>query len=129
MARTLCIFLMVWTVCRGENASKCSAAPGNRFDCSPEKVLNKEECEARGCCYIPVDDSLGAGPPACFFPPDYPNYKMTDFTETKCGYTGTLVRTKHTFMPNDVMKLRMDVLFETQHRLRIIVSTANAFAY
>lgn len=129
MAWTLCIFLMIWTVCRGENASKCSAAPSNRFDCAPEKVLNKEECEARGCCYIPVDSSLGAGPPACFFPADYPNYKMTDFTETKRGYIGTLVRTKHTFMPNDVMKLHMDILFETQHRLRIIIKDATQKRY
>ncbi|XP_018419368.1 PREDICTED: lysosomal alpha-glucosidase-like [Nanorana parkeri] len=123
MAWTFCIFLMIWTVCRGENASKCSAAPNNRFDCAPEKILNEEECEARGCCYI-SDDSLGTGQPACFFPPDYPNYKMTDFTETNYGYTAILSRMKHTFMPNDLMKLRMDVFFETQYRLRIIIKDA-----
>ncbi|KAM5135362.1 lysosomal alpha-glucosidase-like isoform 1-T2 [Mantella aurantiaca] len=130
MTRTLCGFLLVLaSVCRGENASRCSAAPSNRYDCAPERAVRKEECEERGCCYVSEEENLRSGQPACFFPPDYPNYKMADFTQTKYGYSATLRRAKHTFMPNDVMTLRMEVYMETPYRLRITIKDARRRRY
>ncbi|XP_042307662.1 lysosomal alpha-glucosidase [Sceloporus undulatus] len=97
---------------------QCDIPPNSRFDCAPEKMLSQEECEARGCCYIPVS-SKGSDlwQPWCFFPPSYPSYKMVNLTTTKTGYTAHLTRDKPTFMPDDIMNLELDVLFETQSRL------------
>ncbi|KAM9296846.1 lysosomal alpha-glucosidase-like [Gastrophryne carolinensis] len=127
----LIMLIMTCAISHGKkpDASKCSAAPNNRFDCAPEKALNQNECEARGCCYIPVEGTAGTGQPACFFPSDYPNYKMVDLTNTETGYSATLIRSQPTFMPGEAMKLRMDVFFETEHRLHITIKDATQDRY
>uniref|UniRef100_A0A8B9EHP6 Lysosomal alpha-glucosidase n=1 Tax=Anser cygnoides TaxID=8845 RepID=A0A8B9EHP6_ANSCY len=43
--------------------------PSHRFDCGAERLLAREGCEARGCCYAPAASGAGGGPPRCFFPP------------------------------------------------------------
>ncbi|XP_068117960.1 lysosomal alpha-glucosidase-like isoform X2 [Hyperolius riggenbachi] len=131
VAWEICMLLVICALCNGKSPdpSKCSAVPSNRFDCAPEKALKKDECEARGCCFIPADVKQVPGPPSCFFPSDYPNYKMTDFTETKTGHSATLIRSTPTFMPNDIMKLQMDVRYETEHRLRITIKDATKKRY
>lgn len=106
----------------GNELDTCAVAPASRFDCAPEKGLTKEQCEGRGCCYSPAEKSLGIGQPWCFFPSTYPNYKLTSKTETEHGITATLVRSKETFMPNDIMTLELVVLFETDDRLHFTVS-------
>ncbi|KAM7146422.1 lysosomal alpha-glucosidase isoform 2-T2 [Macrochelys suwanniensis] len=96
----------------------CDISPDSRFDCAPEKLLSRAECEARGCCYVPVP-SMGSAiwQPWCFFPPSYPSYKVENLSATETGYTASLTRTVPTFFPEDVMVLRLDVLFETEGRL------------
>ncbi|XP_028570719.2 lysosomal alpha-glucosidase isoform X1 [Podarcis muralis] len=97
---------------------QCNVPPDSRFDCAPEKLLSQEECQARGCCYVPV---LPKGPailqPWCFFPPSYPSYKLANLTTTESGYTAHLTRGVPTFMPDDIMTLQLDVIFETEGRL------------
>ena len=48
-----------------------------RIDCYPETVPQvQEHCEARGCCYDPhvhLNDDV----PWCFYPSDYPTYKVS----------------------------------------------------
>ncbi|KAJ7315883.1 hypothetical protein JRQ81_002045 [Phrynocephalus forsythii] len=96
----------------------CDLPPGSRFDCAPEKLLSQEECQARGCCYIPASSKSPAlGQPWCFFPPSYPSYKMVNLTATETGYTARLARETPTFMPEDVMNLQLDVIFETDCRV------------
>lgn len=106
----------------GNELDTCAVAPASRFDCAPEKGLTKEQCEGRGCCYSPAEKSLGIGQPWCFFPSTYPNYKLTSKTETEHGITATLVRSKETFMPNDIMTLELVVLFETDDRLHFTIN-------
>uniref|UniRef100_A0A8D0GY36 Lysosomal alpha-glucosidase n=1 Tax=Sphenodon punctatus TaxID=8508 RepID=A0A8D0GY36_SPHPU len=96
----------------------CDISPDSRFDCALEKLLSQGECEARGCCYVPVaSEAAGIWQPWCFFPPSYPSYRMENQTATETGYTARLVRDKATFFPDDIMTLQLDVLLETEGRL------------
>lgn len=104
--------------------TRCDLPPNSRFDCAPDKAITQEQCEARGCCYVPAGPGpLGAqmGQPWCFFPPSYPSYRLENLTTTETGYTATLTRATPTFFPKDVMTLRLDVLLETESRLHFTV--------
>ncbi|XP_053562416.1 lysosomal alpha-glucosidase [Bombina bombina] len=119
------VLLMLYTVCSAtslyNDPVQCNVAPDSRFDCAPEKVLTKEQCEARGCCYCPTENSPGIGQPWCFFPPSYPSYKMSNLSQTDTGLRATLTRTVNTFMPKDIMTLQLDVHFETEGRLHVTI--------
>lgn len=93
----------------------CDIPPDRRFDCAPEKLTSQEECQARGCCYVPVSclDSAN-GKPWCFFPLSYPSYRMKNLTATETGYTAQLTRDTPTFFPDNIMNLQLDVMFETE---------------
>ncbi|XP_063312339.1 lysosomal alpha-glucosidase isoform X3 [Pelobates fuscus] len=103
------------------SASQCNVAPDSRFDCAPEKVVSKEQCEARGCLYSPTNDLPGIGQPWCFYPPTYPSYKMSNLTHTETGYSAILTRSVATFMPHDIMTLELNVMFETASRLHFTI--------
>ncbi|MEE6511862.1 hypothetical protein FKM82_018699, partial [Ascaphus truei] len=105
----------------GHGPPQCDVAPDSRFDCAPEKMLSKEQCEARGCCYCPAADGPGLGLPWCFFPPTYPSYKMVNLTHTESGYCATLTRSVASFMPRDVMTLQLEVRCETEGRLHFTI--------
>lgn len=104
--------------------TKCDVPPNSRFDCAPDKGISQEECEARGCCYVPAGQVLKAplmGQPWCFFPPSYPSYRLENLNSTETGYTATLTRSSPTFFPKDVLSLQLDVLMETESRLHFMV--------
>uniref|UniRef100_A0A3Q3J250 P-type domain-containing protein n=1 Tax=Monopterus albus TaxID=43700 RepID=A0A3Q3J250_MONAL len=46
--------------------TKCTMAPESRFDCARDRLLSQRECEERGCCYVPLPNTVG--PPWCFYP-------------------------------------------------------------
>ncbi|KAM3846334.1 lysosomal alpha-glucosidase isoform 3-T3 [Vipera latastei] len=99
-------------------SKQCNIPPDSRFDCAPEKLLSQDECQARGCCYIPVSSKGSAGwQPWCFFPTNYSSYKMTNLTATKTGYTANLIRSAPSFMPDDILNVQLNVVFETKGRL------------
>ncbi|XP_015672926.1 lysosomal alpha-glucosidase [Protobothrops mucrosquamatus] len=99
-------------------SKQCNIPPDSRFDCAPEKLLSQDECQARGCCYVPVSSKGSAGwQPWCFFPTNYSSYKMTNLTATKTGYTAHLIRSAPSFMPDDILNVQLDVVFETKGRL------------
>ncbi|KAM5149367.1 lysosomal alpha-glucosidase isoform 1-T3 [Callospermophilus lateralis] len=104
--------------------TQCDIPPNSRFDCAPDKALTQQECEARGCCYVPASrDPEGPlmGQPWCFFPPSYPSYRMKSLSPSETGYTATLTRTSPTFFPRDILTLRLDVLMETESRLHFTI--------
>ncbi|XP_033702620.1 lysosomal alpha-glucosidase isoform X4 [Tursiops truncatus] len=103
--------------------TQCDLPPDSRFDCAPDKAITQEQCEARGCCYMPARWPPGTqmGQPWCFFPPNYPSYRLENLTTTKTGYTATLIRATPTFFPKDIMTLRLDVLVETESRLHFTI--------
>ncbi|MBZ3891739.1 Lysosomal alpha-glucosidase [Sciurus carolinensis] len=104
--------------------SQCAIRPDSRFDCAPDKALTQQECEARGCCYVPASRGPRAtlmGQPWCFFPVGYPSYRMENLSTSEAGYTATLTRATPTFFPRDVLTLRLDVLMETDSRLHFTI--------
>lgn len=107
----------------GAAPTQCDVPPNSRFDCAPDKAITQGECEARGCCYAPVGRPRGSrmGPPWCFFPPSYPSYRLGNLTATDTGYTARLTRAAPTFLPKDILTLRLDVLLETESRLHFTV--------
>lgn len=109
-------------------SKQCNIPPDSRFDCAPEKLLSQDECQARGCCYIPVSSKGSAGwQPWCFFPTNYSSYKMTNLTATKTGYTANLIRSAPSFMPDDILNVQLNVVFETKGRLHFTVSRDYCF--
>lgn len=106
--------------------TQCDVPPNSRFDCAPDKGISQEQCEARGCCYVPTGQVLKGplmGQPWCFFPPSYPSYRLENLSSTELGYTATLTRTSPTFFPKSVLTLQLDVLMETDSRLHFMVGT------
>ena len=117
--------------CRGSPRAaptQCDLPPNSRFDCAPDKGITQQQCEARGCCYVPAKWPPDAqmGQPWCFFPPSYPSYRLENLTTTETGYTATLTRAVPTFFPKDIMTLRLDVLMETESRLHFTVGRMGA---
>uniref|UniRef100_A0A2K6NW22 Lysosomal alpha-glucosidase n=1 Tax=Rhinopithecus roxellana TaxID=61622 RepID=A0A2K6NW22_RHIRO len=104
--------------------TQCDVPPNSRFDCAPDKAITQEQCEARGCCYIPAKQGLRRaqmGQSWCFFPPSYPSYKLENLSASEMGYTATLTRTTPTFFPKDILTLRLDVMMETENRLHFTI--------
>ncbi|XP_041960066.1 lysosomal alpha-glucosidase [Alosa sapidissima] len=103
----------------------CSSTAAEwRFDCYPERdvVVTQAMCESRNCCFIPVataSGNPGNGVPWCFYPPDYPSYSLVALNDTETGQEGTLVRTRKSYYGNDVQTLRIELLHETDQRLRV----------
>jgi hypothetical protein len=96
-----------------------------RFDCYPEDSPTQEKCEARKCCWkAPFQQSnlnnLGdPDVPNCYYPSDFPNYEVTSNDPTDFGQRIHIVKSQTTYMPNDILKLTVDLIYETQQRLRI----------
>ncbi|XP_053423823.1 lysosomal alpha-glucosidase isoform X2 [Nycticebus coucang] len=103
---------------------QCDVPPDSRFDCAPDKAITQEECDARDCCYIPTRQNprgTQMGQPWCFFPSNYPSYKLENLSSSEMGYTATLTRSSPTFFPKDVLTLRLDVRMETESRLHFTI--------
>ncbi|XP_056405889.1 lysosomal alpha-glucosidase-like isoform X1 [Hyla sarda] len=114
---------------RYRGPSACNIDPASRFDCAPEKALAADECEARGCCYVQPTDTSDPEQPSCFFPVNYPSYKAVNLTRKANGYSTNLVRSAKTFMPNDLMVLQLEVMFETDVRLRFTIKDPSRNRY
>ncbi|KAJ8319311.1 hypothetical protein KUTeg_004402 [Tegillarca granosa] len=103
-----------------------------RFDCYPENDASQQKCEARGCCWRiaksrqkPLkstnlnDTQAPLDVPYCYYPKDFPGYKVDSIKNTRLGFTASLSRNTKVYYPNDIMNLMMDVRYETKSRLRI----------
>ncbi|KPP70988.1 lysosomal alpha-glucosidase-like [Scleropages formosus] len=105
----------------------CSGVPENwRFDCYPEKVVvTRELCEARNCCFIQVSSGkkpIKDGVPWCFYPPNFPTYWVDALNDTDLGFTAQLKKSEKTYYPKDVETIQLDVLYETDSRLRVKIT-------
>uniref|UniRef100_M0R544 Lysosomal alpha-glucosidase n=1 Tax=Rattus norvegicus TaxID=10116 RepID=M0R544_RAT len=112
--------------------TQCDVTPNSRFDCAPDKGITQEQCEARGCCWVPAGQVLNGpvmGQPWCFFPPSYPSYRLENLSSTESGYTATLTRTSPTFFPKDVLTLQLEVLMETDSRLHFMIKDPTSKRY
>jgi hypothetical protein len=112
-----------------------------RFDCHPEPFLSPEKCLARKCCYKPAfslmnqssnnrsTNSLELNVPWCYYPRDFPTYQVKTNESTAFGQRLTIIKQQPTYMPNEILSLTVDLLYETtqRFRLRIYDSTNKRF--
>lgn len=90
----------------------CSIAVERRFDCGRDRALTQDECEERGCCYVPFPNSAYGGPPWCFYPVSYPGYRMGELIPTPRGQEATLTRCTPSYLRRDVPTLKLEVMAE-----------------
>jgi hypothetical protein len=97
-----------------------------RFDCYPENNASEAECLARQCCWRAPVESLNlptmspdVDVPYCYYPKDFPNYAIKTNEPTAFGQRITIVKTQATYMPNEILSLTVDLIFETTQRIRI----------
>jgi hypothetical protein len=101
-----------------------------RFNCYPENNPTQDKCEARKCCWRPPshqsnlpgnhpDVTGDEGVPYCYYPKDFPSYEVTSNETTDFGQRIKIVRSQGTYMPHDILDLIVDLIYETEQRLRI----------
>lgn len=96
-----------------------------RFDCHPEDGATQERCEARKCCWKSPIQHLKSqnlndiSVPLCYYPSDFPNYEVTSNDQTDFGQRIQIVKSQTIYIPNEILKLTVDLIFETQQRFRI----------
>ena len=96
-----------------------------RFDCFSDDGPTQERCEARKCCWrSPVESMNSTGlrdinVPYCFYPKDFPTYRVTSDDQTDFGQRVRIVKSQTTYMPHDILDLTVDLIYETQQRFRI----------
>jgi lysosomal alpha-glucosidase len=123
------------------NAQQCdSTSHVARFDCHPEELPTKEKCLARKCCWRVLvqgrskasnesSDSDFTEVPFCYYPKDFPTYQVVDNHTTDFGVRLRLLKTQATYMPDDILDLTVDVIYEIQQRLRIRIYDSGAKRY
>jgi len=106
-----------------------------RFDCYPENNSTQEKCEARKCCWrTPLQQSnltgfRDLGVPSCYYPSDFPTYEVTSNETTDFGQRLHIVKSQTTYMANDILRLTVDLIYETEQRFRIQIYDSNFARY
>lgn len=110
--------------CSNEHFSQLS----DRFDCFPRGIASEQACMARGCCWKPVQaNSLE---PWCFYPNNYKSYQIETVQLMGDGQTSLVYRNIHkSTYPDDVEYVRVDVVYETEKRLRVKIYDAKNKRY
>lgn len=121
--------LICWTVlvCLFSiNAQECSQPlKEGRFNCYPEDNPNQDKCRARGCCwnaaYQPsnLSNYQALDVPPCYYPSNFTSYKIMSNEPTDIGQEIQLYKPRGTYLPNDIFNLTVEIIYETQQRLRI----------
>jgi len=104
--------------------SSCSVDQSAKTDCGYSGVT-QTSCEARGCCWSPVDDYTT---PWCFYgTPTASGYSLSGMTETSTGYAGVLniIGEGTQAYGADIKKLNLEVVFETSDIARIKITDAS----
>ena len=127
LATSFTILFVVFNTCAQQCDQRSNVA---RFDCYPEKDLTKEKCLARNCCWqLPIQPTNRTeksstsldfvSTPFCYYPSDFPNYKIKSKETTDFGQRIRIVKTQTTYMPDDILDLTVDLFYETEQRFRI----------
>lgn len=126
MNRLLVISILVLCLTTYTYTQQCNQ-PSNvaRFDCHPDDGATQERCEARKCCWkSPIQHSKSQNVnditvPSCYYPTDFPNYEVTSNIPTDFGQRIEIVKSQTIYIPNEILKLTVDLIYETQQRFRI----------
>ena len=63
--------------------------------------------------------------PWCHYPSDFPTYRVVNGEYIPNGYIGSLEKSQSTFRPNEILKLHINVTFDTRQRLRVKITDPN----
>ncbi|CAF2141540.1 unnamed protein product [Rotaria magnacalcarata] len=138
VVKCIVMLFFVYYVCAQQCDHTVEAA---RFDCHPEPFVSQHKCLTRKCCWKPVSslitpanknrstNSFGENVPWCYYPRDFPMYQIKTNESTAFGQRLTIVKQQSTYMPNEILHLTVDLLYETSQRfrLRIYDSTNKRF--
>lgn len=102
--------------------------PNNlRMDCSKGESVNQASCEAKTCCWDPIQPNP-QNLPWCFYEnPPIEGYALSNLKPTSYGLSGVLnviTNSTTTAFGPDIAVLSLDVYFETQQRVRIRITDA-----
>jgi len=125
MTLPLLLLALLASVAAGAHAQSCAVDGPSRTDCGYVGVT-QPECEAKGCCWSPIEDGSG-NYPWCFYKDarSCGGYIVTSEQTTPLGVDLELS------MPTgqgcqlygeDVQSLLVRVEFETEHRLHVKIS-------
>ncbi|CAF1109689.1 unnamed protein product [Adineta steineri] len=132
------ILFIVWSASAQHCDQPLKAA---RFDCHPEPSVTSEKCLARKCCWQPQmrpmiqlfkntsSNSANINVHSCYYPQDFPTYQVKTNEPTAFGQRLTIIKQQSTYMPNEILSLTVDLIYETaqRFRLRIYDSTKKRF--
>lgn len=137
MREILFIFLALLGISAIVGSQTCTKKTDvERFDCFPEDGSNEKDCLSRGCCWNPriqhrLPDSKrykhtsGDDMPYCFFPDDFPNYRVVSTQRVQNGHIYSIQKSNSTFRPNEILKLEARVTFDNNQRLRVQIVDPN----
>lgn len=106
------------------SAQQCDILSNNeRFDCYPNDQADEQKCQTRGCCWRkPVDTLEDINVPYCYYPKDFPTYVLISNRSMDFGQRIMINKSHDGFMPNDARVLIVDLIYESNQRLRIRIS-------
>lgn len=126
VVRILVLCLISYSYCQQCDQSSDVA----RFDCYPESGASQDKCISRNCCWrqplsqktSTVENLNNIGDvnvPYCYYPKDFPSYLLQTTEQTDFGQRIQINKSDTTYMPNDIRNLVVDLIYETEQRLRI----------
>ena len=119
MIHWIVLLFFIWST----SAQQCDQPVETaRFDCHPEPLASQDKCLARYCCWKPnvsSTNSLEVNVPSCYYPRDFPTYQIITNESTAFGQRLTIVKKQSTYLPNEILNLTVDLLYETAQRFRL----------
>lgn len=139
----LLLVVVVTVLLHSSVAQQCDQSSDfARFDCYPESDASETKCLSRGCCWrLPLEPNhrvqkpknltalRDVNVPYCYYPKDFPSYTVVSKTDTDFGQRILLNKSQLGYMPNDLSLLTVDLIYETEQRLRMKIYDSNRQRY
>ncbi|TRY68563.1 hypothetical protein TCAL_16537 [Tigriopus californicus] len=123
-------------VAAGHAGNECAVWSNEmRFDCFPQAGANRDECQARGCCWLEPKLESDSRPnpadvPYCFYPANYRSYRWVNSTQT--GVDAWVVQyemTQKSPYPADVVLVSVEVRVVDRSTIQVKIKDANHARY
>lgn len=99
----------------------CHSMPNEiKFDCIPKGKSDEVTCKQINCSWTPANQSFTRWP-WCYYPECYNNYNTINISKTNTGVVVFYNLSMASNYKKNIQILRLDIIFETPQRLRIMV--------